>query len=64
MAPVILSYIAGLMFYATHFPECCWPGKFDYAGSHSIWHMFIILAIRFNWRAVQIMQVRSETETC
>jgi predicted membrane channel-forming protein YqfA (hemolysin III family) len=38
--PVLTScaaYVFGLMFYATHFPECKWPGKFDYIGhSHQV----------------------------
>jgi hypothetical protein len=34
---VILTYVAGLIFYAFHFPECVWPGKFDYWGaSHHV----------------------------
>ncbi|EIN11606.1 HlyIII-domain-containing protein [Punctularia strigosozonata HHB-11173 SS5] len=55
IAPVlrsVSSYLAGLVFYATHFPECMlskhprwrwldWLG----GGSHAIWHAFIVLAI-------------------
>ncbi|KDQ57397.1 hypothetical protein JAAARDRAFT_177509 [Jaapia argillacea MUCL 33604] len=51
--PSIVSYLVGLSFYATHFPECLlsssplkgkwidWVG----GGSHAIWHAFIVLAI-------------------
>ena len=28
-----MTYITGLVFYACHFPECAWPGRFDYGGS-------------------------------
>ncbi|GHJ87456.1 hypothetical protein NliqN6_3858 [Naganishia liquefaciens] len=52
--PVLTScaaYVLGLTFYATHFPECKWPGKFDYIGhSHQIWHMCIVLAIFLHYR--------------
>lgn len=53
ITPSLLSYIVGLCFYATHFPECAvhrtedghhwtdWLG----GGSHAIWHLFIIAAI-------------------
>jgi adiponectin receptor len=55
VAPVlrsVSSYLVGLVFYATHFPECVlssharwkwldWLG----GGSHAIWHAFIVLAI-------------------
>lgn len=35
--PSIVSYVAGLMFYAFHFPEAKYPGKFDYLGhSHQV----------------------------
>ncbi|KAG8755876.1 hypothetical protein FRC12_010747, partial [Ceratobasidium sp. 428] len=41
VVPSLASYLIGLVFYATHFPECCFPGWFDWAGSHAIWHVFI-----------------------
>jgi hypothetical protein len=32
-----LAYIIGLVFYAFHWPECQWPGKFDRWGmSHNV----------------------------
>ena len=52
IAPSLLSYIVGLVFYVTHIPE-----RFVYSeriarwtdwlggGSHAIWHAFIVLAI-------------------
>jgi adiponectin receptor len=33
----VITYIAGLLFYAFHFPECIWPGRFDLWGaSHQV----------------------------
>ena len=33
----IFTYVFGLVFYALHFPECAWPGRFDYWGhSHQV----------------------------
>ncbi|KZT18073.1 HlyIII-domain-containing protein [Neolentinus lepideus HHB14362 ss-1] len=62
--PSIASYLAGLVFYATHVPECFvrseraarwldWVG----GGSHAIWHVFIVLAI---WQHRQAMGVLKE----
>jgi hypothetical protein len=41
--PSLVSYLTGLAFYATHFPECCFPGRFDWGGSHAVWHVFIVV---------------------
>lgn len=57
--PSIISYLVGLVFYATHFPECLFAAQTrasaDHSvwfwidrlggGSHAIWHGFIVLAI-------------------
>jgi len=47
--PIIPAYgpIAfGAIIYATQFPECCWPGRFDYlGGSHNILHLASLWAI-------------------
>ncbi|KAG8998008.1 hypothetical protein FRB94_010784 [Tulasnella sp. JGI-2019a] len=57
VGPSIVAYLTGLVFYATHFPECIFPGKFDsIGGSHAIWHVFIVIAIRIHWRAVETFQ--------
>ncbi|KAK8861737.1 hypothetical protein IAR55_002560 [Kwoniella newhampshirensis] len=49
----IMTYITGLIFYAFHFPECKWPGKFDtWGASHQIWHAAIVLAIILHYRAI------------
>ena len=65
-APVLLSlvaYGAGLVFYATHFPECVFsrPGHghwLDYCGggSHAIWHVCIVLGILLHKRALDQLQ--------
>jgi predicted membrane channel-forming protein YqfA (hemolysin III family) len=35
--PSIAAYVCGLVFYAFHYPESKWPGKFDYIGaSHQV----------------------------
>lgn len=35
--PSVFSYIFGLIFYAFHFPENMWPGRFDYwFASHQV----------------------------
>nr|XP_019048945.1 hypothetical protein I302_02725 [Kwoniella bestiolae CBS 10118]OCF27875.1 hypothetical protein I302_02725 [Kwoniella bestiolae CBS 10118] len=49
----IATYLTGLWFYAMHFPECRWPGRFDRFGmSHQWWHAGIVLAIWLHYRAV------------
>jgi len=53
ISPSFASYIAGLMFYATHFPERYLASRWSHShlldylggGSHAIWHVFIVLAI-------------------
>ncbi|OWZ74740.1 hemolysin [Cryptococcus neoformans Bt85] len=49
----IVAYVIGLLFYAFHFPECKWPGKFDIWGSsHQLWHLGIVVAIVLHYRAI------------
>ncbi|KZT10763.1 putative G-protein coupled receptor [Laetiporus sulphureus 93-53] len=53
ISPSFASYIAGLVFYATHFPECYLSSRWAHShvldrfggGSHAIWHIFIVVAI-------------------
>ncbi|KAH9942412.1 putative G-protein coupled receptor [Epithele typhae] len=62
IAPSFLSYIIGLVFYATHFPECVlahrWPALranvLDWlgGGSHAIWHVCIVAAIALHRRGM------------
>jgi len=37
-------YVVGALIYASRIPEKWMPGKFDFAGSHVIWHLFTIAA--------------------
>lgn len=47
--PSLAFYVAGLVFYATQFPESWAPGRFDTWGhSHQLWHIGIVLAIVFH----------------
>lgn len=33
----VIAYVTGLIFYAFHFPECVWPGRFDtWGASHHV----------------------------
>ncbi|EUC58338.1 hemolysin-III-like protein [Rhizoctonia solani AG-3 Rhs1AP] len=64
LVPSLLSYLTGLVFYATHFPECCFPGWFDWAGSHAIWHVFIVIAIREHWKATAVFHETSHAFSC
>ena len=32
-----MAYVIGLVFYAFHWPECVWPGRFDrWGASHHV----------------------------
>ncbi|XP_033100074.1 progestin and adipoQ receptor family member 3-like [Anneissia japonica] len=62
---VIIMYILGvlaLFFYATKFPERCFPGRVDYVGSsHQLWHMVVVFA--FLWwhqTGVTLMEFRDK----
>ncbi|KAJ6594332.1 hypothetical protein B0H19DRAFT_1095030 [Mycena capillaripes] len=55
IGPSLLYYIIGLVIYATQVPECFIGGRGGWVskvvdmcggGSHAIWHVFIVLAIR------------------
>ncbi|KAI8992976.1 HlyIII-domain-containing protein [Trametes punicea] len=64
IVPSLTSYIVGLIFYATHFPECVlatrWPSLhwLDWlgGGSHAIWHVCIVLAISFHKQGMEFMK--------
>ncbi|KAH9858660.1 hemolysin-III related-domain-containing protein [Lenzites betulinus] len=64
IVPSLASYIVGLVFYATHFPECVlaprWPSLrlIDWlgGGSHAIWHVCIVLAISLHKRGMEEMR--------
>lgn len=51
--PSIFSYLIGVVLYAFRFPERLAPGRFDLIGhSHQLWHVAIVLAILFHYRAI------------
>lgn len=60
--PSILSYVLGLLFYATHTPERFLPPsmrrKLDVVGgsSHAIWHCFIVLAVSQHRSAIALFK--------
>ena len=62
IVPSLASYVVGLAFYATHFPECVLAprlgGWLDWCGggSHAIWHVFIVLAIRLHREGMEEMK--------
>jgi adiponectin receptor len=58
IVPSLASYVLGLGFYASHFPEC-WvsrkengPYWTDWIGSHAIWHVCIVMAIWLHRTAI------------
>ncbi|KAJ2919929.1 hypothetical protein MD484_g437, partial [Candolleomyces efflorescens] len=60
--PSLLSYVIGLLFYATHTPERFLPvsvrRKLDVVGgsSHAIWHCFIVLAVSQHKAAIGLLK--------
>lgn len=61
MFPSITSYVTGLLFYATRFPECLLPVKSPRlawlgGGSHALWHIFIVLAISLHRDALPVLK--------
>ncbi|ODO05057.1 hypothetical protein I350_05670 [Cryptococcus amylolentus CBS 6273] len=61
----LAAYAIGLIFYAFHFPECKWPGKFDtFGASHQIWHAGIVIAIILHYRAIFIVHDIKHEYSC
>ncbi|PCH36142.1 HlyIII-domain-containing protein [Wolfiporia cocos MD-104 SS10] len=64
VVPSLVSYTAGLTFYATHFPECYFSSRWAHwhmldrfgGGSHAIWHVFIVLAISQHKAAMAVLK--------
>jgi adiponectin receptor len=62
VVPSLLSYVVGLVFYATHIPERFisekWSRHLDKigGGSHAIWHCFIVLAVAQHKAAIRVMK--------
>ena len=52
-----LLYIFGAMIYATRFPECIWPGRFDLVfQSHQIFHIFVVVAALIHMYGISNLQ--------
>jgi adiponectin receptor len=59
--PSVASYLAGLLFYATHFPECALPVTSPRlawlgGGSHALWHVFVVWAISLHRNALPALK--------
>lgn len=67
-APIIpseLSYIVGVIVYGFRFPERFAPGRFDIVGhSHQLWHIAIVLAIYFHYRAILLFHENRFEYSC
>lgn len=58
IAPRIVGFFVrmalGLGFYLSRWPECRWPGRFDFVGcSHQLWHFFVSYAALYWWQTLQ-----------
>lgn len=63
--PSLAFYVGGLVFYATQFPESWKPGRFDTWGhSHQLWHIGIVLAIVFHYRAALVFHANRFEFSC
>lgn len=63
--PSLAFYVGGLVFYATQFPESWAPGRFDTWGhSHQLWHIGIVLAIVFHYRAALVFHANRFEFSC
>ncbi|KAF8512391.1 hemolysin-III related-domain-containing protein [Gautieria morchelliformis] len=66
----LAAYAVGLIFYAFHFPECVVPIRWakctDWigGGSHAIWHLFIVLAIKLHKDAMVAFRGGIGDEMC
>ncbi|KAH8923815.1 hypothetical protein BT69DRAFT_132327 [Atractiella rhizophila] len=64
--PSISSYLAGLFFYASNYPEKLFPGGIcDYVHSHNLWHLGIIGGVYLHWIAlIYIEHFGKESYSC
>ncbi|KAI9164413.1 minc metabolism membrane protein [Blastocladiella emersonii ATCC 22665] len=54
---VFASYGGGAVIYATRFPECLAPGKFDIVGSsHQWWHQLVISGAVCHWNLLIVLR--------
>lgn len=61
VVPSLTSYVTGLLFYATRFPECLLPTDSPRlawlgGGSHALWHIFIVRAISLHRDALPALK--------
>jgi adiponectin receptor len=60
--PIMPAYgpiVLGAIIYASQFPECWWPGRFDYIGaSHNILHLLALWAI---WLGIGALRNASQS---
>ncbi|KAN0134044.1 HlyIII domain containing protein [Lactarius tabidus] len=61
VVPSLTSYVTGLLFYATRFPECAFPVDSPRlawlsGGSHGLWHIFIVRAISLHRDAIPALK--------
>lgn len=50
-------YVGGATFYATRFPECVWPGRFDLVfQSHQIFHVAVVVAALIHMYGISNLQ--------
>ncbi|KAJ3364614.1 Adiponectin receptor protein 1 [Allomyces arbusculus] len=57
IAGTVASYVGGAAIYATRFPECLMPGKFDLVGSsHQLWHMLVMVGAYCHWQVLVILR--------
>jgi adiponectin receptor len=59
--PSLASYVVGIVFYATHFPECMLPTNSPRlawlgGGSHAVWHLFVVWAISLHRNALPALK--------
>jgi adiponectin receptor len=45
LAPESILYTLSLFVYTTRYPEKLFPGKFDYVGSHGLWHVGVFMGV-------------------
>ncbi|KAH9978680.1 hemolysin-III related-domain-containing protein [Lactifluus volemus] len=59
--PSIVSYLVGIIFYGTRFPECMLPTNTPRlawlgGGSHAVWHLFVVWAISLHRNALPALK--------
>lgn len=56
LAGLLFFYAGGAFIYACQWPECKWPGRFDYIGqSHNLWHLCVLAGMLTWLRGMQRM---------